>query len=518
MAEALQGVFPAAAAEGLQKFHNDSLPDGWGRLLLDRSAERQGIHRGQLNPLDRLAYVGHHGMGALSYEPERAHVSADAAPLALDRLAEESAIVLTGEHEEVFDELLHLNGSSAGARPKIVVQVSANKRRSFMASKNCSGYAHWMIKFPSSQDAKDVGAIEFAYSLMARAAGIATEEAHLFRTKKNRYFGTKRFDRDGETRIHMHSLGGPIHAHHRSPVLDYDTVLCVTSALTRNIRETEKAYALACFNVLAHNRDDHVKISRICSIRTTRGFWHPPTICFFLTDPAANRACLSWARDEIPAFHSLKRSRKSTGSRKQRRFSPKFRKPLRTGRATPRRQTCPPNPPGWSQTRSRRNACILGCIRSHSSLPIQRIEQRTAAPNSGLRASAICKSAPQRLSETKCMRERRHHRRSTSVDWNKKFRLEFVFSSYAWIVEIVLNAELWPQRDFFLCKRFKDAVECRPDLCIRPNQQKASIVSGLDRSLMQARRQLFGLMVQPYACHVDHGVLAGPALVDPAES
>ncbi len=84
-------------------------------------------------------------------------------------------------------------------------------------------------------------------------------ETHLFRTKRNKYFGTKRFDRDGDARIHMHSLGGLIHADHRSPSLDYDMVLRVTLALTRNIQDAEKAYALACFNVLAHNRDDHVK-------------------------------------------------------------------------------------------------------------------------------------------------------------------------------------------------------------------------------------------------------------------
>jgi len=104
-----------------------------------------------------------------------------------------------------------------------------------------------------------MGAIEYAYSLMAKDAGVEMPETHLFCTKRNKYFGTKRFDRDDDARIHMHSLGGLIHADHRSPSLDYDTVLRVTLALTRNIKDAEKAYALACFNVLAHNRDDHVK-------------------------------------------------------------------------------------------------------------------------------------------------------------------------------------------------------------------------------------------------------------------
>jgi serine/threonine-protein kinase HipA len=246
--------------DGLFGVFNDSLPDGWGRLLLERTVEKVGIHRGQLNPLDRLAYVGRHGMGALSYEPERGLEDTDDVPLALDKLAEESAAVLAGENEEVFEKLLRLNGSSSGARPKIVAQVSADKKRIIHGQQELqSRFAHWMIKFPSSQEARDVGAIEYGYSLMAKDAGVEMQETHLFRTKRNKYFGTKRFDRDGDARIHMHSLGGLIHADHRSPSLDYDMVLRVTLALTKNIQDAEKAYALACFNVLAHNRDDHVK-------------------------------------------------------------------------------------------------------------------------------------------------------------------------------------------------------------------------------------------------------------------
>jgi serine/threonine-protein kinase HipA len=245
---------------GLFGVFNDSLPDGWGRLLLDRTVEKHGINRGELNPLDRLAYVGRYGMGALSYEPERGEHTGAKTPLALDKLAEESAIVLAGENEEVFEELLRLNGSSSGARPKIVAQVSADKKRIGHGQRKLQpGYTHWIIKFPSSQDARDVGAIEYAYSLMAKDAGIEMPDTHLFRTKKGKYFGTKRFDRNGDARIHMHSLGGLIHADHRAPALDYDMLLRVTQALTKNVRDVGKAYALACFNVLAHNRDDHVK-------------------------------------------------------------------------------------------------------------------------------------------------------------------------------------------------------------------------------------------------------------------
>ena len=199
-------------------------------------------------------------MGALSYEPELGQNDADDAPLALDKLAEESATVLQGKNEEIFEELLRLNGSSSGARSKIVAQVSADKSRTVHGEQKLQfGYSHWMIKFPSSQDAREIGAIEYAYSLMAKDAGVEMPETHLFSTKRSRYFGTKRFDRHGDARIHMHSLSGLIHADHRNPSLDYDMLLRVTMTLTRNIQEAEKTYALACFNVLAHNREDHAK-------------------------------------------------------------------------------------------------------------------------------------------------------------------------------------------------------------------------------------------------------------------
>jgi serine/threonine-protein kinase HipA len=300
--------------DGLFGVFNDSLPDGWGRLLLDRTVEKYGIHRGQLNPLDRLAYVGRHGMGALSYEPELGLQNADDVPLALDRIAEESAAVLAGENEEVFEELLRLNGSSSGARPKIVAQVSTDKKRIIHGQQELqSGFAHWMIKFPSSQDARDMGAIEYAYSLMAKDAGVEMPETHLFRTKRNKYFGTKRFDRDGDARIHMHSLGGLIHADHRSPSLDYDTVLRVTLALTRNIQDAERAYALACFNVLAHNRDDHVK--NFSFLLTARNEWifAPAYDLVFSYGPGGEQSMLVMGEGRNPGTAQLQALGKQHG-------------------------------------------------------------------------------------------------------------------------------------------------------------------------------------------------------------
>lgn len=147
--------------------------------------------------------------------------------------------------------------------------------------------------------------MEYAYSLMARAAGVEMQETHLFRTKKNKYFGTRRFDRDGDARIHMHSLGGLIHADHRIPALDYDMVLRVTQALTRNIRETEKAYSLACFNVLAHNRDDHAKNFSYLLDRDNSWVFAPAYDLVFSFGPGGEQSMLVMGEGRNPGLPQL---------------------------------------------------------------------------------------------------------------------------------------------------------------------------------------------------------------------
>ena len=303
------GVFttPDMIFDGLYGVFNDSLPDGWGRLLLERTVEKQGVRRGQLNVLDRLAYVGRNGMGALSYEPDRSRDAGDEVPVALDRLAEESAIMLAGETEDVFEELLRLNGSSAGARPKIVAQVSANKAKIVHGHSTLQpGFEHWMIKFASSQDPRDVGPIEYAYSLMAKEAGVDVPETHLFRTRKRGYFGVKRFDRRGDKRIHMHSLSGLIHADHRIPALDYNLILRVVLVLTRNMAEAEKAYALACFNVLAHNRDDHAKNFSFLLHDASLWVFAPAYDLTFSDGPGGEQSSMVMGEGRNPGVEQLK--------------------------------------------------------------------------------------------------------------------------------------------------------------------------------------------------------------------
>lgn len=235
--------------EGIYGVFADSLPDGWGRLLVDRLMRRNGINPMEMGNLDRLAIVGETGMGALSYRPVITLEESDNY-MSLDEIAAECEKVLQTEFSEQLDTLFTLGGSSGGARPKILTKIDGDD---------------WIIKFPSSFDSKDIGRQEYDYALCAKKCGIDMEDVKLFESQRcSGYFGTKRFDRvrrdDGGTiRRHMVSISGLLETSHRIPNLDYDLLMRLTFMLTKDIEECMKLYRLMCFNVFAHNRDDHSK-------------------------------------------------------------------------------------------------------------------------------------------------------------------------------------------------------------------------------------------------------------------
>ncbi|MCB8566753.1 type II toxin-antitoxin system HipA family toxin [Fusobacterium ulcerans] len=235
--------------DGLFGVFSDSLPDGWGRLLVDRMLNSQNISPRKVSSLNRLAIVGESGMGALSYKPEHKFPSIENEN-DFDRLAAACKELLETNYSEELDKLFLLGGSSGGARPKILTMIDNEE---------------WIIKFPSSFDSKDIGKIEYDYSLCAKKCGILMPETKLFPSKTSTgYFGVKRFDRQknlsGETKkIHMISVSALLETSHRLPNLDYNILMKLTLRLTDSFEEVEKIYRLMCFNVFAHNRDDHSK-------------------------------------------------------------------------------------------------------------------------------------------------------------------------------------------------------------------------------------------------------------------
>ncbi len=239
----------------------DSLPDGWGLLLMDRHFHNLGLDVAAVSPLERLAWLGSRTMGALTYHPPADREGIESSVLDLHELGSESRKVLEGKTAHVLPALLAAGGSPAGARPKVLVGVSTTGDELVSGEDDLpADFEHWIVKFAAREDSQDIGAVEFAYSRMARAAGVRMPETRIFHTDEgDRFFGVKRFDRDGNRRFHLHTLGGLLHADHRVPCCDYKTLLKATSALTHNQQDVVVAFRLMVFNVLAHNRDDHVK-------------------------------------------------------------------------------------------------------------------------------------------------------------------------------------------------------------------------------------------------------------------
>ncbi len=246
--------------DGLFGLFNDSLPDGWGCLLLDRALQKKGLSLFSITPLQRLSMIGTNAMGALEYEPITETENEFNGDIELDSLCMEANNILEGKSSEVLEKLLTLNGSSGGARPKIVALVSDDKQKLIHGNIAKDGYAPWIIKFQSSLDNKNIGAQEYVYSLMAKDAGIEMPETYLFPSKDcSGHFGVKRFDRINDKKVHIHTACGLLHASHRFASIDYSSLLKLTSVLTKDVREVEKMVRLMIFNVKAKNKDDHSK-------------------------------------------------------------------------------------------------------------------------------------------------------------------------------------------------------------------------------------------------------------------
>lgn len=234
--------------DGLFGIFADSLPDAWGKLLLSRTLKQHGIGD-ELTVLDRLALVGKAGMGALEYEPDykvvRLKETKD-----LDYLSQQCHNVLQTKFPGDLDMLYSMAGSSGGARPKILTTID-NK--------------DWIIKFPAHINSEDIGRQEYDYSLCAKKCGIEMTETKLYESSISKgYFGTVRFDRirktDEKHKIHMATAAALLEADFNTPCMDYHTLMKLTRILTRENRtDLENMFRRMCFNVFAHNRDDHAK-------------------------------------------------------------------------------------------------------------------------------------------------------------------------------------------------------------------------------------------------------------------
>ena len=232
---------------GLHGVFDDSLPDGWGRLLTDRFLRTMGINPEEITPLTRLCMLSDDAEGFLEYRPALINQRTVGNDMNFDELSMTARRILIEEEvdQAMLDELFLAGGSSGGARPKVYATIDNQ---------------HWIVKFPAQNDGMDAGKREYDTNMTARKCGIEVPEARLIPSSIcPGFFASKRFDRKEGRRIHTVSLSGLLESSHRFPVLDYSHLMKAVLILAKKEEELWKAYRLAVFNIKIGNMDDHGK-------------------------------------------------------------------------------------------------------------------------------------------------------------------------------------------------------------------------------------------------------------------
>ena len=260
---------------GLPGLLADCLPDAFGNTIIARYFEARGTPDAALSPVQKLLYIGGRAMGALEFSPPivgRNSPHGDEA-LEIARLVEEARRVIEGDPAVAVPEMMLVGASAGGARAKALVlyNQSTGRVKSAFAPQH-RGDEHWLIKFDGVTagvgghvTVKEFapgpfGRIEYAYSRMARAAGIEMAETRLLRERDYAHFMTRRFDRENGARVHMHSLGGLHHADYNiRQVLSYEDYFRTIRLLGMGQPAVNEAFRRMVFNLAARNQDDHVK-------------------------------------------------------------------------------------------------------------------------------------------------------------------------------------------------------------------------------------------------------------------
>jgi serine/threonine-protein kinase HipA len=271
----------------------DSLPDKFGNALIDAWLATRGRTPESFNAVERLCYTGTRGMGALEFVPSLGPKSGKAAKIEVGALVRLAAEVLTHRgdlkghfhsegKEKALRDILRVGTSAGGARAKAVIAWNreTNEVRSGQIEAG-DGFEYWLLKFDGVagnrdkelEDPRGYGAIEYAYHLMAKAAGIAMSECRLMEENGRHHFMTRRFDRHaGGGKLHMQSLGGLAHFDFNQPgAHSYEQALLMIRQLKLPMAAVEEQFRRMVFNVVARNQDDHVK--NIAFLMNKQGEW-----------------------------------------------------------------------------------------------------------------------------------------------------------------------------------------------------------------------------------------------------
>jgi len=284
---------PQDAFAGLPGMLADSLPDRWGTALVNAWLASQGRDETSFDVVQRLCYVGTRGMGALEFQPAHEPASPPSEDLQFDALVRLAGEVLSHRErfvaelakdpeEDAIKAILAIGTSAGGARPKAIIAYNeaTGQVRSGQVEVD-EGFRHWLLKFDGVARAGDHGltdpkgwcAVEYAYSLMAGAAGVEMSECRLLAEHGRRHFMTRRFDRpDAGGKLHMQSVGALEHVSYNEPgAYSYEQALLLVRRLRLGAASSEQLFRRMVFNVVARNQDDHVK--NIALLMDRSGAW-----------------------------------------------------------------------------------------------------------------------------------------------------------------------------------------------------------------------------------------------------
>jgi serine/threonine-protein kinase HipA len=286
-------ALPRATFYGLPGLLADSLPDKFGNALIDAWLATQGRTPESFSAVERLCYTGTRGMGALEFAPMLGPRPRKAAEIEIDALVRLASEVLThrgdlqatfagAERQKALGDILRVGTSAGGARAKAVIawNRTTNEVRSGQIAAG-EDFEYWLLKFDGVSGNKDrelddpqgYGAIEYAYHLMARAAGIAMSECRLLEENGRRHFMTRRCDRlAGGAKLHMQSLGALAHFDFNSAGAHaYEQAVLAIRQLGLPMAASEEQFRRMAFNIVARNQDDHVK--NIAFLMNKQGQW-----------------------------------------------------------------------------------------------------------------------------------------------------------------------------------------------------------------------------------------------------
>jgi serine/threonine-protein kinase HipA len=286
-------ALPPMTFRGLPGLLADSLPDKFGNVLIDAWLATQGRSPESFNAVERLCYLGTRGMGALEFKPVIGPRRLTSSKVDVDALVKLAGEVLTHRsnlsahfheagREQALRSILSVGTSAGGARAKAVIawNRTTNEVRSGQVAAG-EGFDYWLLKFDGVagnkdkelEDPKGYGAIEYAYHLMAKAAGITMSECRLLEENGRRHFMTRRFDRlAGGEKLHMQSLGALAHFDfNQAGAYAYEQALLTIRQLELPMAAIEEQFRRMAFNIVARNQDDHVK--NIAFLMNQQGEW-----------------------------------------------------------------------------------------------------------------------------------------------------------------------------------------------------------------------------------------------------